>query len=83
VALNVSGVVSVEAYGSVQQTLKDISLIEHFVVTEVSGDRVSYRVDVRGGMERLGRALRFKGLVEQESADATRPAATLEFYFSP
>jgi hypothetical protein len=63
--------------------LKDISLIEHFTVTEVSGDRVSYRVDVRGGTERLGRALRFNGLVEQEGMDPMRPATTLEFYYSP
>ena len=83
VALNVSGVVSVEAYGSVQQTLKDISLIEYFAVTEVSGDRVSYRVDVRGGTERLGRALRFNGLVEQDGMDTMRPASMLEFYYSP
>ena len=83
VALDVSGIVSVEAYGSVQKILKEVSLIEHFAVTEVSGDRVSYRVDVRGGAERLGRALRFNGLVEQERMDSTRPAATLEFFYSP
>jgi hypothetical protein len=83
VVLNVSGIASVEAYGSVQEMLNDISLIEHFAVTEVSGDRVSYRVDVRGGTERLGRALRFNGLVEQEGMDAMQPAATLEFYYNP
>jgi hypothetical protein len=83
IALNVSGIVSVEAYGSVQQMLRGVSLIEHFAVTEVSGDRVSYRVDVRGGADRLGRALRFNGLLEQEGIDSTQSAATLEFYYSP
>ena len=83
VVLNVSGIVSVEAYGSVQQMLRDISLIEYFAVTEVSGDRVSYRVDVRGGTERLGRALRFNGLVEQDGMDTMRSASMLEFYYSP
>jgi len=83
VALHVSGVVSVEAYGSVQQMLREVSLIEHFAVTEVEGDRVTYLVDVRGGTERLGRALRFNGLVEQESMDSTQSAATLEFFYSP
>ena len=83
VALNVSGVVSVDAYGSVQQILNEVSLIEAFVVTEVVGDRVSYRVDVRGGAERLSRALRFNGLVEQESLDPMQDTSFLEFYYSP
>jgi len=83
VVLNVSGVVSVDAYGSVQQILKDVSLIERFALTEVAGDRVSYRVEVRGGADRLSRALRFNGLIEQESIDPLLDADTLEFYFSP
>ena len=83
ITLNVSGIESVEAYGNVQQLLKDVALIEYFVVTEVSGDRVSYRVDVRGGADRLGRALRFNGLLEQEDIDPTSPAAMLEFYYNP
>ncbi len=83
VALNVSGIVSVDAYGSVQRILKDVSLIEDFAVTEVSGDRVSYRVEVRGGADRLGRALRFNGLVEQEVADPSALPGALEFYYSP
>ncbi|MBT8108845.1 MAG: DUF2066 domain-containing protein [Gammaproteobacteria bacterium] len=83
VALSISGVVSVEAYGSVQGILKDISLIEDFLVTEVAGDRVSYRVEVRGGADRLARALRFNGLIEQDSFDPVSPAASLEFYYSP
>ena len=83
VVLNVSGIASVAAYGSVQRLLRDVSLIENFAVTEVSGDRVSYRVDVRGGADRLRRALRFNGLAEQESRDPPQPAAALEFFYSP
>ncbi len=83
VTLNVSGVVSVDAYGSVQQILNGVSLIEAFVVTEVAGDRVSYRVDVRGGADRLSRALRFNGLVEQDSFDPMQDTTVLEFYYSP
>ncbi len=81
VLLNVSGIVSVEAYGSVQNILQDVALIENFAVTAVSGDTVTYRVDVRGGVERLSRALRFNGLVEQEVVDPLQEA--LEFYYSP
>ncbi len=81
VVLNVSGIVTVEAYGSVQRILNDVALIENFAVTAVSGDTVTYRVDMRGGSERLSRALRFNGLVEQEVIDPLQEA--LEFYYSP
>ena len=85
VVLNVSGVDSVEAYGNVQRLLDEVALIEAYAVTAVSGDRVSYRVDVRGSAERLGRALRFNGLIEQDiiefSPDVTDVA--LEFFYSP
>ncbi len=81
VVVNVSGIVSVEAYGSVQNILNDVALIEDFAVTGVAGDTVSYRVDVRGGAERLSRALRFNGLVEQEVLDPLQES--LEFYYTP
>jgi hypothetical protein len=86
VALSVSGIQSVEAYGTVQSLLADISLIENVAIVEVAGDRVSYRVDVRGGADRLGRALRFNGLIEQDRISRfgdDRPDAELEFFFSP
>ena len=81
VALNVSGVVSLDAYGTLQKMLGDLSVIENFTVTEVSGDRVSYQVDVRGGADRLSRALRFNGLVETAREDPLFESPALEFYF--
>lgn len=81
VALNVSGIVSVDAYGEVQKMLGDVALIESFTVTEVSGDRISYRVDIRGGAARLSRALRFVGLVETAPEDPPYGSTALEFYF--
>ncbi len=86
VELTVSGVVSVEAYGGLQNLLGGISLIEAYRVTQVAGDRVTCRVDIRGGEERLRRALRFNGLVEQEMLsdfDDTLSTSDLEFYYSP
>lgn len=86
VALHVSGIVSVQAYGSLQSLLDGVTLIESFVITEVAGDRVSYRVDVRGGADRLSRALRFNGLIEQEGATFpgdVPPSAALEFFYGP
>ena len=82
VMLGVSGVVSVDAYGAVHGILEDIALIERFMVTEVSGDRVSYRVEIRGGADRLARALRFNGLVEQDDPGALGTDPTLEFFYN-
>jgi len=86
VALNVSGVQTVDAYGSLQETLSAVSLIENFKITAVAGDVVSYQVEVRGGVDRLRRALRFAGLLEQtDSGDFSglEPATALEFFYSP
>ncbi len=86
VALSIAGVQTVDAYGSVQQILSRVSLIENYRIAEVAGDTVSYRVEVRGGADRLRRALRFTGLLEQEPANdfgefGTEPA--LEFFYNP
>ncbi len=78
IALNVSGVTSVTAYGEVHRMLRDVPHIESFAVTEVAGDRVSYRVEVRGGAPRLARSLRFGGLIEQ---DEPGPFGDLDFFY--
>ncbi len=86
VVLRVAGIESIDAYGAVQQLLSGVSLIESYKIAKVSGDTVDYSVEVRGGAERLRRALRFKGLIEQEATDEfTDPhaASTLEFFFNP
>ncbi|HNP63044.1 MAG TPA: DUF2066 domain-containing protein [Woeseiaceae bacterium] len=82
--LNVSGIQSVDAYGSAQAMLSGLSLIESFKITAVFGDVVSYEIEVRGGAERLRRALRFAGLLEAETGPEmpgfdTTP--TLEFFY--
>ena len=83
VVLNISGIVTIEAYGNVERILEEIPLIERFAATEVSGDRISYQVEARGGAARLGRALRFKGLLEQDLPDPSDPQLALEFYYAP
>lgn len=79
VQLGVSGIDSVDAYAAIQHLLSGISLIEGFVVNDVSGNHVNYRVKARGGAERLRRALRFNGLIEQNGLDDE----ALEFFYSP
>ncbi len=66
VQLTVSGIVSVEHYGEVQKMLADTNIIDRFAVTRVEGDSLHYDVAVHGGSERLRRALRFGGLLEED-----------------
>ena len=88
VNLSVSGIGTVEAYGAMQNMLADTSVIESFAISEIAGDRIKYRVEARGGAERLRRALRFNGLIEQNGFDGDRFSmdsfeSTLQFFYSP
>jgi len=87
VQLQIAGVGSVDAYGSVQNILAGMNVIDSFVVTLVEGDRISFRVLAHGGAERLARALRFEGLIEEERIDSDldleRELDTLDFFYSP
>ena len=69
-----------------QEMLSGVGLIESFRISEVSGDVVSYQVEVRGGADRLRRALRFAGLLEQTGTDNfedLEPVTALEFFYNP
>ena len=85
--LTIAGIESVAAYGAVQKLLADLTVIESIAIAEVRGDQVLYRVEAHGGAERLRRALRFSGLIEQNGfetgsipMDSFNPS--LEFFFS-
>jgi hypothetical protein len=69
VELNVAGVNSVQSFGAVENMLGELSVVERFSVVEVDGNRVKFRVTAIGGVERLRRALRFNGLIEQNDGD--------------
>jgi len=86
--LAIAGVNSVDAFGSVQNLLSELTVIESFSIVEVDGDRIRYRVEALGGVDRLRRALRFNGLIEQNGFDGDRFGVdpldqTLEFFYSP
>ena len=88
VELTVAGISTVEDYGAVQKLLSEINVIESYLVAQVDGDRIRYRVEALGGAERLGRALRFNGLIEQNGFDGSRfPVdalnSSLEFFYNP
>lgn len=65
VLLTISGIDSVSAYGSVQRLLSDLSVIDDYRIDTVAGGDLRFRVDVRGGAERLASALEFSGILER------------------
>jgi hypothetical protein len=87
VDLTVGGIESVNAYGTLQTLLATINVIEAISVVEVQEDRIRYRVEVRGGADKLRRALRLGGLIEENAIDSDRlvpePSdSALEFFYS-
>jgi len=88
VELSVAGINTVDAYGSVQRMLSDLNVVESLAIVSVEGDRILYRVEAHGGAERLARALRLSGLIEQDRFEnapfpGDSSAAALEFFYSP
>jgi len=63
VTLNIAGIDSVRAYGTIQRYLENLSLIENFEVHTVSGDEIRYEVRLRGGSTRLRRALEISDIL--------------------
>ncbi|MDJ0758082.1 MAG: DUF2066 domain-containing protein [Woeseiaceae bacterium] len=92
VELSISGVTSVEDYGSLQVLLKKVPVIEDIRLAGVDGDRIDYRVTAYGGSYRLARALRLGGLIEEDRFNIDDPSTTprdprfteqLNFFYSP
>ena len=67
VTLNISGIDSVVAYGTVQELMAGLSQIDGFEIDTVAGDQIRYRVQVRGGIDRLARALQQSGVLEPDT----------------
>lgn len=92
VELRVFGITSIDAYGAMQKLLSGLNVIENFLVTSVEGERISYRVEAHGGAERLARALRLSGLIEQDIIEQEfmdddsymrETLLALDFFYSP
>ena len=87
VQLNISGISSIDVFGNVQNILGGMNVIDSFAISSVAGDRTSFRVNAHGGAERLARALRFEGFIEEERIDkdfgSEEPITELDFFYSP
>jgi hypothetical protein len=86
VDVSISGIMTIEAFGGVQKLLDGISVIDGYTIAEVAGDTIRLQVNAVGGAERLARALRLAGLLEQERFETPpgfdfAPAESLDFYY--
>ena len=67
-SLTISGIDTVQAFGEISRLLAGISIVERARIDRVAGPEIRYRVEVRGGAERLANALAFSGMLERQSA---------------
>ena len=90
IALTISGIDSVFAYGAVQQFLQNLSVIDSYNIDTASGDEIKFQVRVQGGHDRLAAALEFSAiLVRANWLDARgfyetpSTVRTLDFVYRP
>ena len=79
VALRISGVDSVEAYASVQTYLAKLRQVEGMTLEQVAGDRLEYRLQVRGGADRLARIIETDGRLEPVASRFDYADAPVEY----
>ncbi len=65
--LTISGVETVRAFGEISRLLAGTSVIERVHIDRVAGPEIRYRLEVRGGPERLAAALEFSGVLQRQS----------------
>jgi hypothetical protein len=62
--LAISGIDSVVAYGRVQRFLENLRVVDKLMIKSVVSDRITYEVEVQGGVERLDSALAASGMLD-------------------
>jgi hypothetical protein len=65
IRLTISGIHSVNAYAEIQQFMDNLKGIDKLAVKSASTESITYEVTVRGGSERLDRALELSGLLDR------------------
>lgn len=90
VALSISGIDTVFAYGTVQRFLQNLSVIDSYRLDTASGNEILFQVRVQGGRDRLAAALEFSGILERDNwLDAgdfygsSSTVQALEFVYRP
>ena len=80
VRLAVSGIGSLEQYGTVLAGLQGLDAVASLAVVELAGDRVVFQLGLRADHARLVRALAVARLLEPADAAATTPGAAVMNY---
>lgn len=79
VELRVAGVDSIESYAQVQSYLARQRLVEELTLIQVSGDRLDFRLRVRGGADRLARVIDTDGRMERIDSRFAAEGAAVEY----
>lgn len=61
--LTISGIDSVRAYGQVQRHMESLRVIDKLMIDTVAADRITYEIEIQGGVERLDKALALSGML--------------------
>ncbi|NGX15540.1 DUF2066 domain-containing protein [Wenzhouxiangella sp. XN24] len=77
VRLAVSGVETIADYGRVSRFLGSLTAVERVGVERVEQDRIVYRIELRGGADALGEAVRLDGLLRAD--DTAGPEYELNY----
>jgi hypothetical protein len=76
IELTINGIDSVDAYGRVQRYLENLRVIDRLAVTSAAPEKITYMVDVQGGIDRLENALDLSFMLERGDAGFVIDAGT-------
>ena len=65
IELTISGIDSVVAYGRVQQYMENLRIVDKLSIQSAQPDRITYVVEVQGGIERLNNILSLSNMLER------------------
>ena len=65
IELTITGIDSVKAYGRLQRYLENLRVVERLAVRSAASGRITYDIDVQGGIERLENALDLSVMLEK------------------
>ena len=66
IEVTISGIHSVSAYGQVQRYMENLRVIQKLSLKSVASDRITYEVEVQGGVERLDSVLGRSSMLERD-----------------
>lgn len=81
--LTISGIDSVVAYGRVQRLMESLRVVDKLMIKTVAADRITYEVEVQGGVSRLNSALVSSGMLDPVQSTAVIDTRSYSFNDGP